>query len=496
MNEISAKYFSSNFIARYKLKLSDVVILEYIYSWLLSDNPPESIIVNKKKYFYLSQSHIVRDYNLLITQPSISRKIKNFQRCDIIYKTYFEQDKFYVCFNWDKVLESLAPRELLNKQKYYFNSDWFVKIFDFIEEEKVLESQDEIISNKSSEPLGWHDKINSFIEEQESYNKNEEENMAGLLDDEDMQKKAYYCKQADAIAKRILKKYGTIFTTKYPLDGQEPTKTYIRICTKITDIYNGHFTSSRFYDFDENVFKNKQFDTEGWREKLQEARSDWAKVKKLIFDAIENFLLMFDENRMPMKKDYLTSNLNDWFFSDNPNNKGQSQFIQSLNEPMYVKQKLGLDKAKGIVEEMKEKSPVSYLAGHELNELLPENANEASAWTFIQGIIKWGKLLYQYDNNAKYFLQCKIGNNLESGPKVLPALFARYLKENNIGVSLNTLNIEQAIDSNAPWCWFIQDACCKHNINSNVVRCLDEDDFYDAYNDKKISFDDMETVVF
>ena len=333
--------------------------------------------------------------------------------------------------------------------------------------------------------------------EQNSYNKTSEVNkVAGLLDDEEMQvAKPKYCKQSDAIAKKILNKYGQYFVTRFPNDGEEPTKTYIRLCNKITDIYNGHFVSSRFYNFDEGVFNNKQFDTEGWQDKIKAVKNDWTKTKQLIFQAVENFVLMYDEDRMPMKKDYLTNNLNDWFFSDNPNSKGQSQFIQSLNEPMVVKQKLSLDKAKVIVEEIKSKSPVSYYAGHELNELLPANANEASAWTLIQDIIKWGKLLFQFDENAKYFFQCEINEKLESGPKVLPALFARYLKENNISVSLNTLNIKQSIDSNAPWCWFINEACKKHNLNPDCVQCLDDADFFDAYN-KGITFDEMEEIVF
>ena len=41
-------------------------------------------------------------------------------------------------------------------------------------------------------------------------------------------------------------------------------------------------------------------------------------------------------------------------------------------------------------------------------------------------------------------MQCKINGELQAGPKVLPALFARYLKENKISVSLSTLNIQQA----------------------------------------------------
>ena len=493
MFSITAKYFSENFTIRYKLKLSTIVILEYIYSWLLSDNPPESKIEDGKRFFYISQSHIADDFKSLITQASVSQKLKQLKDCGIIQETKLEPitNKYFVSFDWDKIVESLAPQPILEKQKYKFNSNWFAKIFDFIREEKELESK---IPESEVEDS---DSYNRFMEYKNNFNLEKEQKVAGLLNDDEIRiVKPKYPVQADSIAKRILTKYPQVFITKFPKNNEEPTKTYTRLCMKITDIYNGHFTSSRFYSFDENVFNNKQFETSGWREKIKEVQGDWSKVKKLIFEAVENFILMFEEDRMPMKKDFLTNNLNDWFFSDNPNNKGQSQFIQSLNEPMKTKQKLGLDKARNIVKEIKEKSPISYYSGHELNELLPKNANEVSAWSFIQDIIKWGKLLYQYDENAKYFLECKINNSLESGPKVLPALFARFLKEKNISVSLNTLNIEQAIDNNAPWCWFIQDACKNHDLNSDIVRCLDEKDFFDAYNKNKITFDGMEDIVF
>lgn len=492
---VTAKYFSKKFICKNKINLTTITILEYIYSWVLSDKPPENTFANRKKHFYISQSHIAKDFDGLITNSGVCRIIKKIKLSGIIQNTsYFDKEgKFYVSFNWDKVLESLAPQSILEKQKYKFNSNWFTKIFDFIQEEKRLES---LPPEKTEDDIKFEIFRNQYknIFHRDS-NNCEAENMAGLLSDKDLQiNKPKYPKQADAIAKRILIKYPQFFLTKYPLSNEQPTKTYTRLCLKITDIFNGSFTNPRFYNFDENVFKNKQFNTEGWKEKLKEVKGDWSKVKKLIFHAVENFILMYDQTRMPMNKDYLTNNLNDWFYSDNPNSKGQSQFIQSLNEPMFQKQKLGLDKAKNIVQEIKEKSPISYYAGHELNNLLPEKANELIAWQFIQDIIKWGKLLYQYDENATYFLECKINGNLESGPKVLPALFARYLEEKDISVSLNTLNIEQAIDSNGPWCWFIDDACKKHGLNKNILHCLDKDDFYDAYN--KLSFDDMSEVIF
>ena len=503
ISEISAKYFSTKFIIDNKLKLTDIVILEYIYSWILSERPPECRPEMGKKCFYLSQTHIANDFEGLITQPAVSQKMKRLERCGIISAVITDfKGRCFVRFNWDKVYESLAPKKYVEQQKYKYCCNWYEKIFQYIYEEEQLERQWKEEWDKKSlhERVDFYrDQEKEFEKEYEQYKQqmNEGDNMGGLLDDEDMNKTVYYCKPADKIAKRILIKYPHVFVTKYPKENEEPTKTYIKLCRKIEDIYNGRFISSRFYSFDENVFNNKQFVTEGWKEKIKEVKGDWGKVKTLIFNAVENFVLMNDENRMPMKKDYLTNNLNDWFFSDNPNSKGQSQFIQSLNEPQIIKQKLGEDKAKKIIEDLKSKSPVSYYAGHELNSLLPPKASELNAWENIQKIIKWGKLLWQFEPNAKYFLECKIKNNLECGPKVLPALFARYLKENEIDVTLGTLDIEQGADNNAPWAWFIKDACKKHQMNSNYLYCFDSQDFLDAHNDmNKITFDDMENVIF
>lgn len=502
MNEISAKYFSTKFIIENKLKLADIVILEYIYSWILSNNPPEFKMESGKKAFYLSQSHIADDYNSLIDQSTVSRKIRKLEKCGIVETRIIDsvKGKFYLCFNWDKVVESLAPRQLLEQQKYKYCSNWFEKIFQYIKEEQRAKEDWDKQWNKKS----WHEKI-EYEKQQEqqwkqqqadSYNRTNEENMAGLLDDKDMQlQKPKYCKQADAIAKRILTKYVNYFQNRIPQAGQQPTKTYISICHKIEDIYNGNFTKSRFYEFDNSVFNNKQFDTEGWREKINNVKGDWSKVKALIFNAVENFVLMYEEDRMPFKKDWLTNNLNEWFHSENPNSRNQSQFIQSLNEPQIQKSKLGMDKAKNIVEDLKKKSPVSYYAGHELNELLPANANELTAWQFIIDIIKWGKLLWQFDENAKYFMQCKINGELQAGPKVLPALFARWLKDEDVSVTLATLDIKQSSANNGPWRWFYEQACRKHDMNPNFVDCFDTADFYDARKmSGKITFDDMNEI--
>lgn len=482
MEHSTRRFFNSEFVIKNNLSFSEVIILQDIYFWILGRNGPKSCIVNGKTYYYISQSHIAELNYGLLSQPRVNIIFKKLKQIGIIDSNItIDIYKNYISLNWSKIKESLLGEEILMEIE---NNEWWKRIHKYADEQIAMEkryNENDMLNQGYEIVIKNNRQYLVKKPESESYNKKQKEkNMAGLLDDNDM-KDQKYCKEADMIARRILTKYRTIFINRFPNDNEKPTKTYIRICQKITDIYNGVFTSSRFYNFDENVFKNKQFDTEGWKDKINEVKGDWGKVKKLILKAVDNFTMMIDEDRMPMKKDYLTNSLNDWFFSDNPNNKGQSQFIQSLKEPMMIKQKLGLDKAKTIVDDLKSKSPVSYSSGHELNELLPDNANESTAWNYIMNIIKWGKLLFRYDENAKYFLECKIDGKIESGPKVLPALFARYLVENKISVSLNTLNIEQAVDSNAPWCWFIEDACRKHDMNFQVSKCLNESDFFDAY---------------
>lgn len=491
------RFFSTDFIIKNKLSFSTVVLLQDIYFWILSRNPPKSFQFQNKTYYFISQSHFCELNKGLLNQQRVSAIFKELKKIGIIHNSILvDLHKNYISLNWQKIKESILIREELEQIE---RDDWWKRIHDYADEQIALKKQPASKMDSNYEVVEKNNRLYLVKKKQQqadSYNRTNEENMAGLLNDKDMQlQKLRYSKQADSIAKRILTKYAQYFQNKIPQAGQQPTKTYTRLCQKIDDIYNGHFVSSRFYAFDNNVFNNKQFDTEGWQEKIKEVKSDWSKVKAMIFNAVENFVLMYEEDRMPFKKDYLTNNLNNWFFSDNPNSKGQSQFIQSLNEPQIQKSKLGMDKAKNIVEDLKKKSPVSYYAGHELNELLPANANELTAWQFITDIIKWGKLLWQFDENAKYFMQCKINGELQAGPKVLPALFARWLKEQDVSVTLATLDIKQSSENNGPWCWFYEQACRKHDMNPNFVDCFDTADFYDARKmSGKITFDDMNEI--
>ena len=457
--------FSANAYIDKQLTLLNCCTLEVLFNWFKNNSKLNNLIVYENDIYQWFNLKVLSEY-CRCSWKTMQSNISVLSALGFLKKLKTKDNRLYLAFDFEKYKTALNSEEdLVCKRITWINK--------YLEEEK--------------------DKKIKIIE---TYNKSIKENeMDSLLDEKDMNVKKNYCTQADAIAKRILKKNTTIIPNRITEKGQQPTKTYISICHKIEDIYNGHFLSSRYYNFDEAVFNNKQFDTEGWREKLKAVRGDWSKVKALIFNAVENFALMFKDDRMPFKKDFLVSSLNDWFYSENPNSKNQSQFIQSLNEPQIQKSKLGMDKAKNIVEDLKKKSPVSYYAGHELNELLPANANELTAWQFITDIIKWGKLLWQFDENAKYFMQCKINGELQAGPKVLPALFARWLKDEDVSVTLATLDIKQSSANNGPWRWFYEQACRKHDMNPNFVDCFDTADFYDAMKmSGKITFDDMTEI--
>jgi len=522
MNGITAKYFSSKFVVENKLTLADIALLEYLYSWVCSNNSPpkskfpESKTSHVRKQFWISESKIARDFEGLMSQAVVAQRFRKLERIGIIEDKHLEDYwHLLVSFNWNKVIESLAPKESLEELNMTFALNWFEKIFEYIEEEKRQEEE----RNKTWDNLQPHEKFKAYAEEDremkekyiaevgiEKYRDEEQKwkekkERALLLDIPtdrvlDDGEKLPYCRQSDAIARKVLQKYGLYFQNRVPKQGERPSKTYTKLCHKIEDIYNGRFTSSRYYNFNDKVFSNKQFETEGWREKINAVKGDWKAVRKLIFGACDNFALMYDENRMPFNKNFLVTSLNDWFFSDNPTSRGQSQFIQSLNEPMVQGQKLDREGGQRIADKIRQKSPVSYESGHELNELLPVNASESVAWRYIKNMINWGKLLYQFEPNAKYFLQCEINGNMEGGAKVLPALFARYLKEKKIGVSLSTLDIEKSVDNNAPWRWFIEDACRKHGMNMDFVQCFNESDFYDACKMTGNIIDDVEIPVF
>ena len=487
MSHSTRRFFNPEFVIQNKLSFSTVILLQDIYFWILGKNPPKSFIRNGRKYFYISQSHFAELNYGLLNQQRISSIFKELKNIGIIDSTLIVDYHYnYVNFNWDKIKESLLSQEVLKEME---SNDWWKRIHDYADEEIAREKEWDKAHKDSNYEEGYEvvrknnrDYLVKKKEvEKESYNKNDMEDM--LLSEEDMGIKAKVCKEADSIARLILKRYNKYFAHRIPEIGQEPTKTYIGICNKITDIYNGAFLKSRIYPMGEKFLNNSQFKIEGWKDLIKEVKGDWNKTRKLILGALKNFDLMHEENRMPYSKDYLQTNLNLWLY-DNISNRDepQSQFILSLFEPEFTTKHNSEIKADKIFEQLNDKAKRGGNALFELNENMPAGL----FWQRVKEIVDWGKLAFKVEPNIQYWV---------NSPSEIPGQFARYCEEKNISVSVHTLDIKKAVDDNSPWTWFIKDISIKHGLNKHLSECVTEKDFLSNYKSENYpSFDDMEEI--
>lgn len=485
MNESTRKFFNKNFIIKNKLSFSSVIILEDIYYWVMSKNPPKSINVEDKTFYYISQTHFAEFNDGLLSQPRVNAIFGELKKAGIISESILiKRHMNYISFNWKKIKESLLSKEVLKEME---NNDWWKRIHDYADEQIAKENRKELapddMLNKGYEIVVKNNRkylVKKKETENESYNKNNMYDM--LLSKEDMGIKSKICKEADAIARLIIKRYGNYFSHRIPESGQVPTKTYIGICNKITDIYNGAFLKSRIYPLGEKCLKNSQFKVEGWREKIKEVQGDWSKTRKLILGALKNFDLMHEESRMPYSKEYLQTNLNLWFY-DNISNRdeAQSQFILCLFEPEFTTKHHSEIKADKIFETL---SDEAKLGGNKLFEL-NENMSAGIFWQRVKEMVEWGKLAFKSEPNIQYWV---------TSPSEIPGKFADYCKEKGISISTHTLDIKKAVEDNSPWTWFVKDMSVKHGLNSHLSECVNSEDFEKHYKSKKITFDDMDEI--
>ena len=493
------RFFNTDFIIKNKLSFSTVIILQDIYFWIFGKKPPIYLKVNNKKFFYISQTHFSTLNVGLLSQPAVNLIFFELKKAGIISESILvNRHMNYINLNWEIIKESIMKESELPPLEYYdimgmpeetlvkMLRNMHAKIDEELENEKMGEngnlSPDDML-NKGYEIVVKNNRKYLVKKKDcgESYNKNSEDKM--LLSEEDMGLKPKICREADAIARLIIKRYNNYFSHKVPEVGTAPTKTYLGICTKITDIYNGAFLKSRIYPLGEKCLNNSQFKIEGWREKIKEVQGDWNKTRKLILNALKNFVLMHEENRMPFSKDYLQTNLNLWFY-DNVSNRDeqQSQFILCLFEPEFTTKHKSELKADKIFDSLSDKAKRGGNKLFELNENMPSGL----FWQRVKEMVEWGKLAFESEPNIQYWV---------STPSEIPGQFARYCEEKNISVSVHTLDIKKAVEDNSPWTWFIKDMSIKHGLNQHLAECVTSDDFLDCYESKKkITFDDMEEI--
>lgn len=440
LNEV--KYFKHNHI----------IILAYMCQWIAGKHQPLHQEFDGRIYYWFSLQKMAEDLSLSYQQVQLAlRRLKN-------------QDK-----NVDYVTEPLVY------QKMDFQNNRMYLSVNLPVLKNLIECKNELKDCRIK-----FDTLQKRLNGNTLYTKRLGKMGAEALFDIE---KPSYCIEADAIAKLILRKYPQYFSHRIPDEKSPATKTYVSICRAIEDLYNGRFIRER--SLCENFLNNKQFNIEGWQSKIKAVKGDWIAVKKLILGALKNFVLMFDENRMPYSKEYLQNNLNLWFYDNvSIQGEGQSQFILCLFEPEYTKKHNSEAKADKIFETL---SNTAKKGGNELFEM---NTSMPAGlfWEKIKEMVEWGKSAFEVEDNIQYWI---------SSASELPSKFASYCRENDITVSLATVDIKKAVESNAPWTWFVKDACIKHGLNSSLAECADESDMLDCYKSiKKITFDDMNEFVF
>lgn len=454
---------NDDFISKIKyLKLNHIKILLYLYSWMLSSNPPKLIqFEDGLFYFYIYLNKIAKD--LFLTRRQV-------------------QDALFRLENKDKRIESslqpfIFPKQVKKENKLYISLNPNMVPFILSDNLVVNELQKRIKGN--------------------SYNiikiQNKERKM--LFEDDmlpqEKNKTVRYSQEAYLIVSRLIEKSKKdnkdYFNHKYKEFNEEQTKLFNKACGFVQMIYSGNFVNPRQYPLIDSFINNEQFpiNISEVKKILKEVEGDWVKVKKLIMKCYNNFSLMHDDNYCPCNKKYLTKVISEWFYGySDEAGKYQSQFIQCLFEIPKTNKFFSEKKADNIFDKFNDKEKIS---ANKLYDLAPKGTSAGQFFENIKKMIEWGKQVTEVEMNSKYWF----GQSSE-----LPSLFADYCKENKITVNASTVDIEKAVNCNGPWVWFVKQASQEHNMNENLCDCVTSEDLIDCYSHHSLSFDDMEDVIF
>lgn len=443
------KYYNKDFLVQNKLNdAGTLILIDTIFNWIFATKHPQYKIIEGEIYFYISQQYIARLLDSVINYVTVNRKFGLLKSCGIIKNQVETTDrKVFYCFNWDIAEKCLASENELGD----FKNDWFDVISDY-----------------------KNCKINSY-----NYVGSEEEKM--LFDPIEIEERKGYSEQSERLVTKIIKKNRDLFSNQLPEDRKDgkKTKTYIFMCKTVQDIFNGNFINSRIYPLSEKFLNNKQFDISGYRETIKEVKGDWNKVQKLMFTAVQNFKLMFEESRMPFDKKYLQNNFSLWLY-DKFSNKGepQSQFILCLKEPNKVSEQLSENKADRIYGELSGKVKKYGNVLYDMNK----NMSAGTFWENIKKMVEWGNEVCKIDN-AGYWIS--------SGADLVKK-FAEYCKSKNVQISPTTVDVQRSMRCFAPFAWFVKEACAEHSIDSRIIDCGTVDELRGLKNQKKkVKLDDL-----
>lgn len=287
----------------------------------------------------------------------------------------------------------------------------------------------------------------------------QEKEMNGLFEITDEKK---YPEQAVKIVENILNST-YVFKTK----NNPSTKTFQTAVKFVVDLHAGLVTNPRIYPVKD---ERKEFNIDGWKDKLKAVKLNWKSVEKLIMNSIENYKLMFETDYIPYNKLYLPNSLDKYFYNTLTK---ESFFIRSLNEPMKSNKFLSEKKADNIFDSL----PTSVQqAGEELLDLNPKMSS-GIYWEKIKNIYEWSLELKECDNSSGYWF---------NEPSDLIYKYSDFLKNNKINVAINTVDISKVDSGFTPWKRFLNNAIQKHDLNPELINCSDSKDVYELYHKNDI----------
>lgn len=389
-----------------KIKPQHENLLMFLYDWVSSSNPPISRYMEGKKYYLVNYSYLSKtlETNYMNIRNYVKRLCGDATNNLKFLKKKLTSGKNGKTYSWLSINLDLA-RKALDE-----NCESYKRLF-IPRKKKMNDALFEVEENKIDYPI-----------------------------------------ESISIVNRAIDKYSYYFKNKIPSPYSNPTKSYLECLKKVTDIYKGNFTNPRLYSMSEKFNNNKQFKIEDWRKKVDEVKGDWCKVKKLIFTSLKNFDLMHIPMYLPFSKEYLETDFSNWLY-DSWN--GQSQFVQGIETPWKVRTLLSEDKADRIFNRLPNKARA---AGNEFFDM-NNSMGSVVLWESIEDMVDWAKSVFKYDSGTRYWA---------SSYTEIPLKFANYCKENDIKVNTTTLDMHRAIETNAPWKWFIDEAIKKHGLRKEI----------------------------
>lgn len=351
-------------------------------------------------------------------------------------KVYFSNSPFFSKPTLLKSFKNLIDKHFIldfrikTGKKYFYAFDW-VLISSFIENECWL---------NYIKKIQQEEKMNCLFEFSENK----------------------YPEQAIKIVEKIISST-SIFKTK----NNHSSKTFQASAKFIADLHAGLVTNPRIYPIKD---ERKEFSIDGWKEKLESVKLNWASVEKLVIASIKNYKLMFEMDYVPYNKSYLPNSLDKYFY--NPFSK-ESFFIRSLNEPMKSNKFLSEKKADNIFESL----PASVQqAGEELLDLNP-SLSSGIYWEKIKEIYEWSLALKECENSSGYWF---------GEPSDLIYKYCDFLKSNKINLAINTIDISKIDSGFTPWKRFLEMGIKKHELNPELISCANAEDIYELYHDSEI----------